>query len=127
MALDCEPPRLSAALAAEGGADGRFGSLGAYDIALAMQNRRARVEQSARASGAGGAGGVGPSAPGRAPPLLARLGAAGAYVAERRVRDAYAHLAAALAAAADDGEGLLGERLAAVVDVCYEVRAAAAL
>ena len=66
-------------------------------------------------------------APGRAPPLLARLGAAGAYVAERRVRDAYAHLAAALAAAADDGEGLLGERLAAVVDVCYEVRAAAAL
>ena len=58
---------------------------------------------------------------------LARLGAAGAYVAERRVRDAYAHLAAALAAAADDGEGLLGERLAAVVDVCYEVRAAAAL
>ena len=43
MALDCEPPRLSAALAAEDGADGRFGSLGAYDIALAMQNRRARV------------------------------------------------------------------------------------
>ena len=36
-------------------------------------------------------------------------------------------LAAALAAAADDGEGLLGERLAAVVDVCYEVRAAPAL